>query len=124
MTIAEAISTVDEMKPNTFTTEQKVKWLSTVDHKVMDKIISTHERDKRIRPHFYGYDATDMDVELIVPAPYDTMYLRWLEAMIDFHLNEENRYNNAILMFNSDYEDFKTHYTRTHMPLDNGRFVY
>lgn len=124
MTIAEAIATVDKLKPNTFTTEQKIKWLTNLDKKVMTQILDTHEKDKRYRPHFYGYDSSDMDTELIVPSPYDTMYLRWLEAMIDFHLNEENRYNNSIIMFNSDYDGFKRHYTRTHKPLSKGRFVY
>ena len=124
MTIAEAIATVDAMKPNTFTEAQKVSWLSNLDHRITTQIIDTHESKKCCR-NFFEYDPEmDADRRLIAPPPYDSMYLRWLEAMIDYHNSDDDRYNNAIILFNNDYEDFKTYYTRTHMPLNRGRWVY
>ena len=124
MTIAEAISKVDTLKPNTYSIEDKLGWLSTLDTRVMTQIIETHELDQPI--YFYGYDdPEDLEIDLLVPAPYDEMYLRWLEAMIDYHNSEDERYNNAIILFNNAYEGYKTHYTRTHMPKSNGnRFVF
>ena len=124
MTIAEAISKVDTLKPNTYTIEDKLGWLSTLDTRIMTQIIETHELDEPI--YFYGYDdPEDLEIDLLVPAPYDEMYLRWLEAMIDYHNSEDERYNNAIILFNNAYEGYKTHYTRTHMPKSNGnRFVF
>ena len=124
MTIAEVISKVDALKPNNFAPEDKVEWLSTLDARVKSKIIDTHQCDNPI--FFYGYDSiSDMETELLVPAPYDEMYLRWLEAMIDYHNSEDGRYNNAIVLFNNAYEDYKKHYTRTHMPISAGsRFVF
>ena len=124
MTIAEAISKVDTLKPNTYTIEDKLGWLSTLDTRVMTQIIETHELDEPI--YFYGYDdPEDLEIDLLVPAPYDEMYLRWLEAMIDYHNSEDERYNNAIILFNNAYEGYKTHYTRTHMPKSHGnRFVF
>lgn len=124
MTIAEAISKVDALKPNTYTPEFKVEWLSTLDARVKSQIIDTHECKAPI--FFYGYDSVaDQETELLVHAPYDEMYLRWLEAMIDYHNSEYDRYNNAIMLFNNAYEGFKNHYTRTHMPKSQGnRFVF
>ncbi len=124
MTIAEAISKVDALKPNTYSIEDKVGWLSTLDTRIMTQIIETHELDEPI--YFYGYDdPEDLEIDLLVPAPYDEMYLRWLEAMIDYHNSEDDRYNNAIILFNNAYEGFKTYYTRTHMPKSHGsRFVF
>lgn len=124
MTIAEAISKVDTLKPNTYSIEDKLGWLSTLDTRVMTQIIETHELDVPI--YFYGYDdPEDLEIDLLVPAPYDEMYLRWLEAMIDYHNSEDERYNNAIILFNNAYEGYKTHYTRTHMPKSHGnRFVF
>ena len=124
MTIAEAISKVDALKPNTFAPEEKVDWLSTLDARVKSKIIDTHECNEPI--FFYGYDSlSDQETELLVPAPYDEMYLRWLEAMIDYHNSEDSRYNNAIVLFNNAYEDYKSYYTRTHMPISTGkRFIF
>ena len=124
MTIAEVISNVDSLKPNTFSNEDKVKWLSTLDTKIKVQIIDTHECNDPV--YFYGYDSTeDMETELLVPAPYDEMYQRWLEAQIDYHNGEDKRYNNSIILFNSAYKNFKEYYTRTHMPVSTGnRFVF
>lgn len=124
MTIAEAISTIDSLKHNTYSQMDKVKWLSSLDAKVKSKIIDAHECKEPFS--FYGYDSTrDQETELLVSAPYDEMYLRWLEAMIDYHNNDLDRYNNAIILFDNAYEDYKRHYTRTHMPISKGnQFIF
>ena len=124
MTIAEVISKVDALKPNTYAPEDKIDWLSTLDARVKSQIIDAHETNEPI--YFYGYDSvSDMETELLVPAPYDEMYLRWLEAMIDYHNSEDGHYNNAIMLFNNAYEGYKKHYTRTHMPISKGsKFIF
>lgn len=124
MTIAEVISKVDSLKPNTYTPDDKIDWLSNLDARVKSQIIDTHEGGENIS--FCGYDSmVDQETELLVPSPYDEVYLRWLEAQIDYHNGEDGRYNNAIVLFNNAYEGFKKHYTRTHMPLSKGnRFVF
>jgi hypothetical protein len=116
MTIIEAISRVDALKHNTYTQTDKVQWLSRLDWMVKKHIIDTHEGAEEIT--FTGYDdLTDMNTELLVPAPYEEMYLRWMEAKIDYHNGEYGKYNNSIEMFNTDYEDFQNYYNRTHMPI-------
>ena len=124
MTIAEVISKVDALKPNTYAPEDKVSWLSNLDARVKSQINDAHECNGPI--YFYGYDSLcDMETELLVHAPYDEMYLRWLEAMIDYHNSDDDRYNNAIILFNNAYEGYKKHYTRTHMPISKGnRFIF
>lgn len=123
MTIAEVISKVDALKPNTYTQKDKIDWLSNLDARIKSQIIDAHECKDHI--FFYGYDENDMDTELLACAPYDEMYLRWLEAMIDYHNSEDDRYNNAIMLFNNAYEGYKKHYTRTHMPLSRGKqFIF
>lgn len=128
MTIRDAISKVDALKPNTYKEEDKVRWLSTLDTRVKTQIIDAHECSDPV--FFYGYTDLDSETELsetelLVPPPYDSMYLRWLEAMIDYHNSDDDRYNNAIILFNNDYESYKKYYTRTHMPLSKGkRFIF
>jgi hypothetical protein len=119
MKIVEAITQVDALKPNTYTKEDMIGWLSTLDTKIKTQIIDAHEGGENIA--FSGYDSsTDLETQMLVSAPFDGMYLRWLEAMIDYHNSDDSRYNNAIILFNNDYESFKRFYTRTHMPISKG----
>lgn len=114
MTIMEAINTIDNLKHNTYNHNDKVQWLSRLDSMVKRLIIDTHESGKVF---FYGYDEdTDPDTELLVPAPFDEMYLRWLEAQIDYTNGEYSKYNNSIEMFNTAWTEYQNYYNRTHMP--------
>lgn len=54
--------------------------------------------------------------KLLVPAPYDEVYIRWLEAQIDYANGEYGRYNNSMTMFNASYSAFRNYWNRTHMP--------
>ena len=115
MKIIEAINGLDSLNHNTYTEQDKVQWLSRVDWMVKKHVIDTHEGAEEVT--FTGYDEmTDLNTELLVPAPHDEMYLRWMEAQIHYHNGEYGKYNNAIDMFNTTYEDYKRHYNRTHMP--------
>ena len=115
MKIIDAINRLDAIKHNTYSQSDKLNWLSRVDGMVKKHIIDTHEGADSVT--FTGYDdSTDFSTELLVPAPYDEIYLRWMEAQIDYNNGEYNKYNNAILMFNADYEAYQNAYNRTHMP--------
>ena len=113
MKIIEAIYRIDSLKHNTYSQNDKVAWLSEVDQDVKKNIIDTHEGEVE----FSGYDdSTDLQTELLIPAPYDKAYLFWVEAQIDYHNGEYDKYNNAMDMFYEALNGFKNHYNRTHMP--------
>ena len=124
MKIIEAISRLDDLFSNTYSVSHKVEWLSRLDTMVKKQIIDTHEGSKAVV--FSGYDdSTDEQTQLLVPAPYDEMYLRWLEAQIHYHNGEYDKYNNAIIMFNTAYEAYQAYYTRSHLPVICGkRFLF
>ena len=116
MKIIEAINRIDSLKHNTYTQNDKVAWLSRLDSMVKRLIIDTHEGGVNVT--FTGYDdKTDLNTELLVPAPFDEMYLRWLEAQIDYHNGEYDKYNNAVLMYQTAYDGYANYYNRNHMPL-------
>lgn len=118
MKIIDAIETLDSLKHNTYSRTNKVAWLSRLDSMVKEQIIDTHEGGQSVQ--FTGYDAnTDLQTELLIPAPYDEVYLRWMEAQIDYHNGEYDKYNNAIEMFNASYSAYANYYNRTHMPKGN-----
>lgn len=115
MTIRNAIESTDALKYNTYTTTEKVSWLSQLDWDIKRNIYDLHEGSGNWG--FFGYDDnTEHDVQLLAPAPWDQMYLRWLEAQIDYHNGENERYNASILRFNDIYQDYAAYYRRTHMP--------
>lgn len=115
MTIIEAINGIDALKHNTYTQNNKVEWLSRLDSMVKKFIIDTHEGAEAVT--FTGYDdSTDTSTELLVPAPFDEVYLRWMEAQIDYYNGEYDKYNNAIDMFNTAYNGYMNYYNRNHKP--------
>ena len=115
MKIVEAISRIDGLKHNTYTQGEKIAWLSNLDSMVKRLIIDTHEGGEDII--FTGYNEnTDVYTELLVPAPFDEMYLQWLEARIDYANGEYDKYNNAILMYQTTYDGYANYYNRNHMP--------
>ena len=114
MKLREAIDRIDSLKHNTYTNGEKVEWLSRLDGTIKTEILDTHEVDEVF---FQGYDeAVDMDTELLVDAPYDEMYIRWLEAQIDYYNGEIARYNNSMMMYQTAYDTYSRYYNRTHMP--------
>ena len=120
MKIIEAISSLDALKFNTYTQSDKVDWLSRLDSMVKSQIIDTHEGAEAVT--FTGYDDnTSLDTVLLVPAPHDEMYLRWMEAQIDYHNGEYDKYNNAIILFNAAYERYEAYYNQKHKPVSRGR---
>ena len=115
MKIIEAINRIDALKHNTYTQADKVRWLSTLDSMVKDHVIDTHEGAEDVI--FTGYDdSTDLQTELLMPAPYDEAYLLWMESKIDYHNGEYGKYNNAVEAFTTFYDGYKAYYNRNHMP--------
>ena len=116
MKIIEAINQVDVLKPNNYTQSDKINWLNTLDGIIYDTIILTHEDSDDVI--FDGYnDDTSLDTELLAKAPYDEMYISWLESKIDYTNGEYGKYNNSITRYNDVFTLFENYYNRKHMPL-------
>ena len=124
MTIHNAINSIDELMHNTYTQENKVTWLSRVDTMVKKLVIDTHDGGEDVS--FSGYNEdTDLETMLLIPEPFDEAYLRWMEAQIHYHNGEYDKYNNAVVMFNTAFGAYKSEYTRNHMPLQSEkRFLF
>ena len=117
MTIMDALYRIDEVKPNSYSQTEKIKWLSSLDGVIKAEIIDTHEGGEDIT--FKPYLETELTTSLLVPAPYDDIYIRWLEAQIDYANGEYGKYQNSMTMYNTAYSSFERWYNRTHMPKGN-----
>ena len=118
MTIIEAIGIINAVKPNNYTELDKIGWLSEIETTIKTEVIDTHEGGEDII--FKGYDQdTNTDTKLLLSEPYDDIYIKWLEAKIDYHNAEYSKYNNAMVAFNNAYSSFERYYNRHHMPIQN-----
>lgn len=116
MKIGEVIARVDELRRNDIDKKEKVRWLSRLDWKVKHKLIDTHQGAAQV--DFAGYNEhTSMDTDLLVPEPYDEMYEHYLIAQIEYAHQQEDRYNNAIDLFDQVWDEFAKWYIHTHKPI-------
>lgn len=123
MKLGEAISRTDINKPNAYDRAEKIAWLSSLDGVIKAEIIDTHEDGENVV--FSGYtEDTDPTVELIVPEPYDEIYLRYLEMKIDYANGEYKKYNNSKIMYNEAFSAFKRYYNRQHVPKDGANLKF
>lgn len=124
MTIREAIERTDALKYNNYSMAEKIAWLSQLDMDIKKNILDLHEGGCFCS--FWGYSQdTAPETRLLVPAPYDQIYLRWLEAQIDYHNGEFDRYNASIILYNNAFDSYAAYYKRNHMPLSRGsRFLF
>lgn len=115
MTVIEAINRVNNVKPNTYTQTDKIAWLNELDGRIKREIIDTHEDAELV--DFTEYTEDTLDVEMIAEFPYDDLYVKWLEAQIDYANGEFGKYNNSVAMFNSKMNDYANHYNSQHLPI-------
>lgn len=116
MTIAEAISRVDAIRPNGFRQAQKIIWLENLEAQIYREIVLPNENPENI--HFEGFPPdVEIGTKLIAPLPYDDVYIKWLESQIHLANSEIDRYNNAKTLFNNAYAVFRDWWKREHMPL-------
>ena len=111
MTIREVLTRVDNLLTNAVEEEQKLQWLKNIEDKIYKEIVLTHENPVEMT------DFDDKESELIAVSPYDNLYISYLVAKIFEYTFETVRYNNAIIVFNQEYQEYANYYNRENMPL-------
>lgn len=122
MTAGEAITQVDALEPNQYSTDEKMRWLNELDEQIFLEIIKTHEE-----PDTEEFEPAGASTDvLLVPSPWCGDLYRWaLIAQIRLHNAESVRYNQAITAFSAAYQAFADYYNRTHRPKAAGtRFLF
>lgn len=120
MTIHETIEKADNLNPNQYSEEIKVAWLSNLDAIIFNEVVMTHL--PRPESEFVPYTIEDIDNDLLVKAPYDELYVAYINMKIDEANQETTRYNNSLAIFNGRLNDFKAYYNRTFVPVNENKF--
>ena len=116
MKIKEAIDRTYFLRPDSFSADEKVAWLNELDHQLYLETILTHENTNTEAPLF-PYTADNMERELLIPSPYDKVYISYLKAKIEEAYGEVDSYNNAVAMFQQQMGEFKRYWHRNNMPI-------
>lgn len=95
MTIKGLIDKVKEEKPNTFSDAKLLSFINEIE-------IETSEQ---LAEDFVPYEAVD-ETELMVPAPYDRLYVSYVKAMVDYANEEYASYQLNAEQHTQDFRDF------------------
>lgn len=116
MTTQEAINIVDNMKPNAYTYEDKIRWLNELDGRVHEEVIKKAEDYDAESDTWEKYQDDDTESELLISDPYTNAYPEWIGLKIDYANGDINRYNNSVMTFSATYTDYQNWYRRNHIP--------
>lgn len=115
MTTLEVVERVERDRPGESTRGELMRWLSQLDGKWYEQVVLTHEGSEGVEEP--GVYAEGEETVLLIPSPYDEVYIHYLYSKIDYRLGEIDRYNNSTMLFNSEWQDARKAYHRTHKPL-------
>ena len=105
MIVSEALEKVKERKPNAYDDHMLLEWLNEIEARVQHELMDTPPEG------IFSYSIEkDMERELLLPKPYDVVYLHYIIAQIEFNQQEYEAYNNTCEMVNSLYSDAQKHY--------------
>ena len=115
MKINEAIAQVDRLRNNMVPNNIKIGWLSRTDSMIFHEIMAGREGVEG--QTFKEYTEEDGEKELLVPPPYDELYLYKLEAQIYYEQREIKKYASSMALYNEAMNEYSKKYAREHRAL-------
>ena len=112
-TFKEIISRVNEMKPNVFSQQTKLNWLTSLNGKLAADIFLMDINEIRALPQ--GDEA--LDSQPLVGFPHEEIYEEYLIAKIDAANGEAREYQNRMQVYDSYYSNFVTWFKATYDPV-------
>lgn len=112
MYIADAIRAVKAVCDSEASEELMVKWLSDHDGAVVDNIVRQFEPEAEIP--VYGSMTDREATELVIPAPYDGLYVDYLIMRCDLLNGDIEHYNNQAVLYEAKRREWQNAYNRQH----------
>ena len=107
-TLQQALTRIDAICPNAWDETAKLLWLNECENMIQTRILGTAPEQ------CITYDAdTDRSTKLLVPAPFDRLYVYYVIAMCDYAAHETAHYADSMMLFNAALDEYAKWYQRT-----------
>lgn len=119
MTAGALIDSVDQLRPNQYSTAQKLQWLQRLDAQIRRELRDTHEAagGESVLNGDAGEGSYSAQTELLVRFPYDTeLYTAYLFCQIDLHNGEISRYNQSLALLSAAWRQLADAVNRQSLP--------
>ena len=107
-TLQQALTRIDAICPNAWDETAKLLWLNECESMIQTRILG-------ITPgECVTYDVnSDRSTVLLVPAPFDLLYVYYVIAMCDYAAHETAHYTDSMMLFNAALDEYAKWYQRT-----------
>lgn len=112
MLIENAIQSALAIRDAEFPESIMLQWLSSHDGQAWTNVCSQYA-DAGEKP-IYNEDTDTQATELLIPSPWDDIYIDYLVMRIDLENGDIDRYNNGAALYASKRADWANWYNRTH----------
>ena len=107
-TLQQALTRIDAICPNAWDETAKLLWLNECESMIQTRILGTAPEQ------CITYDAdTDRSTKLLVPTPFDRLYVYYVIAMCDYAAHETAHYADSMMLFNAALDEYAKWYQRT-----------
>lgn len=107
-TLQQALTRIDAICPNAWDDAAKIQWLNECEHMIQMRILDAAP-DQCVT-----YDAdTERGTPLLVPAPFDRLYVYYVIAMCDYAAHETAHYADSMALFNAALDEYAKWHQRT-----------
>ena len=110
MTAAQAIARFDELEPNPWSQDEKLRWLAALEANLEEGVFARHTGTPA--PH----GEVTPETVLHAGTAREGMYLWYLSAMHHLYSGEITRYNNDMTLFTAAYGEYIRWVHREHEP--------
>lgn len=108
----DVITEANDLSPNQYSNDLKLKWLRDLDGKIYQELIENHEDEETVE-RFETAEYDSPEVKLLIPDPYARdVYVAFLRSKIAQADAETDRYNLYAAVFNNEYSQWAAWYNR------------
>lgn len=121
MTIDKVMDHVRKLKEGCeISDEALIEFINRVENQAVAEVMEGREGEPEQTPE---YDLeTNRSTVLLIGAPYDSIYESYCAAQIDLRLEDIERYQNGMAVFNSVFREFKHDWIKKHRQKSSYRY--